>query len=118
MPRARGTDFSDASVDQVSVGNKLVVTNLESNKEETFVLLGAWDGDPDNQILSYLTPLGQAFLGKKQGEEAEFQIDNDTRRYRINTIERYTVAGPTVTEDDEETEETAPAEQAPASQAE
>jgi transcription elongation GreA/GreB family factor len=117
LTRARGTDFSDASVDQVSVGNKLVVTNLESNKEETFVLLGAWDGDPDNQILSYLTPLGQAFLGKKPGEEAEFQIDNDTRRYRINTIERHTVAGPTVTEDDEEAEETAPAEPAPASQA-
>ena len=104
-PDARaGTDFSDASVDQVSVGNKLVVTNLESNKEETFILLGAWDGDPDNQILSYLTPLGQAFLGKKPGEEAEFQIDNDTRRYRINTIERHTVAGPTVTEADDDEE--------------
>ena len=120
LTRARGTDFSDASVDQVSVGNKLVVTNLESNKEETFILLGAWDGDPDNQILSYLTPLGQAFLGKKPGEEAEFQIDNDTRRYRINTIERHTVAGPTVTEadDDEEIGEAAPAETAPAPQAE
>ena len=118
LTRARGTDFSDASVDQISVGNKLVVTNLESNKEETFVLLGAWDGDPDNQILSYLTPLGQAFLGKKPGDEAEFQIDNDTRRYRINTIERHTVAGPTVTEDDQEAEETTPAEPAPASQAE
>jgi transcription elongation GreA/GreB family factor len=101
LTNARGTDFSDASIDQVSVGNKLVVTNLESNQEETFILLGAWDGDPDNQVLSYLTPLGQAFLGKKPGEEAEFQIDNDTRRYRVNTIERHTVAGPTVSDDDE-----------------
>ena len=91
---------------------------ISSNKEETFVLLGAWDGDPDNQILSYLTPLGQAFLGKKPGEEAEFQIDNDTRRYRINTIERNTVAGPTVTEDDEEAEKLLRPEPAPASQAE
>ena len=99
LTNARGTDFSDASIDQVSVGNKLVVTNLESNQEETFILLGAWDGDPDNQILSYLTPLGQAFLGKKPGEEAEFQIDNDTRRYRVNAIERHTVAGPTVSDD-------------------
>ena len=101
LTNARGTDFSDASIDKVSVGNKLVVTNLESNQEETFILLGAWDGDPDNQILSYLTPLGQAFLGKKQGEEAVFQIDNDTRRYRVNSIERHTVAGPTVSDDDE-----------------
>ena len=89
-------------MNQVGIGNKLGVTNLDGNKEEIFILLGAWDGDPDNQILSYLTPLGQAFLGKNPGDEAEFQIDNDTRRYRINTIERHTVAGPTVTEEEPE----------------
>ena len=49
--------------------------------------------------MSYLTPLGQAFLGKKPGDEAEFEIDNNIRRYRVNTIERYTVAGPTVIEE-------------------
>ena len=99
LNRARGTDFSDASIDKVSVGNKLGVTNLESGIDEVFILLGAWDGDPEKQILSYLTPLGQAFLGKKPGDEAEFEIDNNIRRYRVNTIERYTVAGPTVIEE-------------------
>ena len=96
LTRARGTDFSDASVDKVSVGNKLGVTNLDSGKDEVFILLGAWDGDPEKFILSYLTPLGQAFLGKKPGEESEFEVDNNIRKYRVNTIERYTVAGPTV----------------------
>ena len=96
LTRARGTDFSDASVDKVSVGNKLEVTNLDSGKDEEFILLGAWDGDPEKSILSYLTPLGQAFLGKKPGEESEFEVDNNIRRYRVNTIERFTVAGPTV----------------------
>ena len=96
LTRARGTDFSDASVDKVSVGNKLGVTNLDSGKDEVFILLGAWDGDPEKSILSYLTPLGQAFLGKKPGEESEFEVDNNIRKYRVNTIERYTVAGPTV----------------------
>ena len=67
-----------------------------SGKDEVFILLGAWDGDPEKFILSYLTPLGQAFLGKKPGEESEFEVDNNIRKYRVNTIERYTVAGPTV----------------------
>ncbi len=99
LTRARGTDFSDASIDKVSVGNKLGVTNLGSGKDEVFILLGAWDGDPEKQILSYLTPLGQAFLGKKPSEEAEFEIDNNIRRYRVNSIERYIVAGPTANEE-------------------
>ncbi|HJN88831.1 MAG TPA: GreA/GreB family elongation factor, partial [Verrucomicrobiota bacterium] len=107
MTRARGTDFSDATIDAVTVGNKVSVTNLNSNKQETFIVLGAWDGDPDNHILSYLTPLGQAFLGKKPGEEAEFEVGHEAKRYRIESIERHTVAGPTTTTAYEEEETTA-----------
>ena len=105
LTRARGTDFSDAVTDQVTVGNKVSVTNLSTNKPEIFIVLGAWDGDPDNQILSYLTPLGQAFLGKKPGEEAVFEVDHEAKRYRIESIEQHTVAGPsTVTDEDDEAE--------------
>ncbi len=105
LTRARGTDFSDATTDQVTVGNKVSVTNLSTKKPETFIVLGAWDGDPDNQILSYLTPLGQAFLGKKPGEEAEFGVDHEAKRYRIESIEQYTVAGPTAVADEEDEDE-------------
>ena len=110
LTRARATDFSDATIDAVTVGNKVGVTNLITNKPETFILLGAWDGDPDNQILSYLTPLGQAFLAKKPGEEAEFEVDHEAKRYRIESIERYTVAGPSAVADEEDETEAQPAE--------
>ena len=101
LTRARATDFSDATIDQVTVGNKVDVTNLETNKQETFIVLGAWDGDPDNQILSYLTPLGQAFLGKKPGDEAKLEVDEESRRYRIESIEQHTVAGPSAVADED-----------------
>ena len=109
LTRARATDFSDATIDQVTVGNKVGVTNLETNKPETFTVLGAWDGDPDNQILSYLTPLGQAFLGRKPGEEAKLEFDDESRRYRIDTIEQHTVAGPSAAADEEAEVEVQPA---------
>ena len=109
LTRARATDFSDATIDQVTVGNKVGVTNLETNKPETFTVLGAWDGDPDNQILSYLTPLGQAFLGKKPGEEAKLEFDDESRCYRIDTIEQHTVAGPSAAADEEAEAEVQPA---------
>ena len=104
LSRARATDFSDATIDQVTVGNRVSVTNLETGKGEVFIILGAWDGDPDNQILSYLTPLGQSFLGKKPGEEAVFELDQESRRYRVESIERHTVSGPTQSADEEEDE--------------
>ena len=101
LTRARATDFSDATTDQVTVGNKVDVTNLETNKQESFIVLGAWDGDPDNQILSYLTPLGQAFLGKKPGDEAKLEVDEESRRYRIDSIEQHTVSGPSAVADED-----------------
>ena len=109
LTRARATDFSDATTDQVTVGNKVGVTNLETNKPETFIVLGAWDGDPDNQILSYLTPLGQAILGKKPGEETKLEVGDESRRYRIDTIEQHTVAGPSAAAHEEAEAEVQPA---------
>ena len=59
---------------------------------------------PSEFILSYLTPLGQALLGKKPGEDSEFEVDNNIRKYRVNTIERYTVDGPTVDHSESDSE--------------
>ena len=50
-----------------------------SKKQETYTILGAWDGDPDRHIISYQTAIGQALLGHKTGEtvtlpNGEFEI--------------------------------------------
>jgi len=86
LERARGTDFADADTGQVSIGTRVTVTNLESNAREEFILLGAWDGDPDSNILSYLTPLGQALLTHKPGDEVTLDFEGDNRRFRIESI--------------------------------
>lgn len=82
---ARGTDFSEAPDGVVGVGTSIEVTNLETKEKQKFLVLGAWDGDPDKGRLSYLTPLAQAFIGKKPGEEAEYSTEHATTRYRIES---------------------------------
>ncbi len=68
------------------------VTDLGSNSSETYTILGAWDGDPDKNILSYLTPLAQAMVGKKPGEQVEFEMDGTKKRFRVDNIEAVAVA--------------------------
>src|SRR6185436_18474965 len=85
--RARGTDFSAAKDDAVCMGTRVRVTDLEANHPETFSILGAWDSDPEKGVVSYLTPLAQALIGKKVGEEVEFDMDGTKKRYRIEAIE-------------------------------
>jgi len=87
LVRARGTDFSSAKDDAVSMGTRVCVTDLVSNHPDSFTILGAWDSDPDKGVVSYLTPLAQALISKKVGETVEFDMDGAHKRYRIERIE-------------------------------
>lgn len=86
LGRARGTDFSKASTEAVGPGTRVRVTDTASNAPETYDILGAWDGDPDKNILSYLTPLGQCLMNKKVGEIAEFEFEGVKKKLRVEEI--------------------------------
>src|SRR5258708_12005827 len=87
LTRARGTDFSNAKTDPVGIGTLVQAMNLETNHSQSFTILGAWDSDPDQGIISYLTPVGQSLLNHKVGDEVEFELHGAKRRHRIEKIE-------------------------------
>jgi transcription elongation factor GreA len=104
MMRARGMDFSNANTDVVNIGTVVRATNLESNQSESFTILGAWDSDPDQGIISYLTPIGQALLNRKVGDVVEFELHETKRRLRIESIEAAKITALPVNELSAETE--------------
>ncbi len=87
LGRARVTDFKEATVDQVSVGSIVEVST--GGKTSTYTILGAWDGDPDNNIISYKTALGGALLGKKAGDTVKVKTGTSDEDYKIISIGRY-----------------------------
>lgn len=94
LNRARGTDFSNPKTDVVSIGTIVHATDLNSGKLEKFTVLGAWDFDAAKGIISYLTPVGQALLNRKVGEEVEAEVDGAKHRHRIEKIEAYIPPAP------------------------
>jgi transcription elongation factor GreA len=98
MMRARGMDFSNPKTDAVNIGTVVNATDLATNQQETFTILGAWDSDPDKGIISYLTPIGQALLNRKVGDEVEFELHGTKRRHRIESIEAAKITTPVVSE--------------------
>jgi transcription elongation factor GreA len=98
MMRARGMDFSNPKTDAVNIGTVVGATDLATNQQEAFTILGAWDSDPDKGIISYLTPIGQALLNRKVGDEVEFELHGTKRRHRIESIEAAKIAAPVVNE--------------------
>lgn len=94
LVRARGTDFANPRTDVVSIGTVVQALDLDRSQSEAFTILGAWDFDVDKGIISYLTPVGQALLNKKVGDEVEFEVHGARHRHRIEKIEAYQPAAP------------------------
>jgi len=88
LAHARVTDFKDATIDQVSVGS-VVDLRDDAGGTTSYTLLGAWDSNPENQIISYKTPLGQALLSKKTGDRVKVKTGSAEHDYVITGIRRY-----------------------------
>ena len=80
---ARGTDFADTPTDVVGIGS---IVQLEGSEgRTTYTILGAWDSNPAENILSYKTPLAQALMGKKPGDSAKAAGQS----YKIVSLKRW-----------------------------
>jgi transcription elongation GreA/GreB family factor len=89
LVRARGTDFANTGTETVTIGSVVRASDLETNQTETFTILGAWDSDPDNGVISYLSPVAQALLNRKVGEQVEFELHEVRHHHRIESISAY-----------------------------
>lgn len=90
LGRAKGTDFSDPDTSVVSIGTVVTLETVGSGEQESYTLLGAWDGNPEKNIISYLTTLGQTVLGQKAGQVVEIPTEEGpTRKAKIVSIKPY-----------------------------
>lgn len=61
--------------------------NIE-NKDEEYTILGPWESDPDNNIISYMSPFGDAILDKKVGDTVKFTINEHNYDYTVKAINK------------------------------
>lgn len=89
LSRARVTDFTDANTDNVSIGSIVELKEGSSGKKQRYSILGAWDSDPNNDVLSYKTPLAQALLGKEPGATVTTKIGGNEEQWTVLSIARW-----------------------------
>ncbi|MFT6573625.1 MAG: transcription elongation GreA/GreB family factor [Akkermansiaceae bacterium] len=84
LERARPTDFKGAETSNVNIGT-LVKVALADGSERDLTMLGAWDAVPEENIISYLSVMGQALLAKTVGDEVKIH-DPETEELITVTI--------------------------------
>ena len=72
IERAMVFDPTTVVISRVSFGTVVTLKNNKENTEETYTILGPWESDPDNFVISYMSPFGNAILNRKVGEELTY----------------------------------------------
>lgn len=83
---ARIITKDDIIIDSVGIGMRVNLTDA-NGKTSQITILGPWDADPENSILSFQSKFVQAMLGKKVGETFMFKTD----QYTITDLNSYSV---------------------------
>jgi len=86
LERAQLFDPNSVNTSKVAFGTKVVLHNETAGKQEEFTILGPWESDPNNNIISYLSPFGNAILNKTAGEKFEFAINEERVFYLVERI--------------------------------
>ncbi len=72
---------------RVSFGTTVCLLNKDTKEKEKYTILGPFESDPDNGIISYLSPLGEKILNAKDGEELNIEVNEQNYHYVVESIE-------------------------------
>lgn len=75
-----------SGADQVQHGATVEVTDLGKDSTQTFKIVSPNDANPKQGLISATSPVAQALIGHRAGEEVEIPIPAGVRRLRIDAI--------------------------------
>jgi len=73
--------------DKVGFGTIVTLEDLLGKKEEVYTILGPWESNPSEGIISYLSPFGSIFVGKPVGSTLEFTINDRNYKFIIKSVQ-------------------------------
>ena len=88
LNRATLFDPTTITTSVVSFATEVTLHNNEMDRDEKYTILGPWESDIANNIISYMSPFGNAIMDKKVGETATYVVDGHEYSYVIKSIKK------------------------------
>ena len=86
LSRAEVIDVSSLKGGVVRFGATVGIIDEDTDKKTTYQIVGADEADIDSGLLSVISPLGRALIGKKKGDEAEVSTPGGHKFYEIVSV--------------------------------
>jgi len=79
-------DAAGDDVHDVRHGNTIEVTDLGKGDTQTFKIVSPNEANPKAGLISSTSPVAQALIGSRPGDEVEIEIPAGVRRLRVDSI--------------------------------
>jgi transcription elongation factor GreA len=79
-------DVSKIPTDRAAYGSTVVLFDLEKEEKVTFRLVTSEESDPDKGLISTVSPIGQALMGKEEGDEVKVKTPSGWRNFEVSRL--------------------------------
>jgi transcription elongation factor GreA len=76
-------NLSKIPTDKISYGSKVVLLDLDTDKEVTYKLVSSEESNVKEGLISTASPIGQSLMGHKEGDEVQIQTPGGVKNYEI-----------------------------------
>ena len=85
--KAEVIEVDKGSSDRAVFGNIVLLYDLKTDQEVKYQLLGPYESEPEKGILSVASPLGQALIGGRAGDEISVKTPGGIQEFEILEIQ-------------------------------
>jgi transcription elongation factor GreA len=88
LARARIIDRRHVKTKEVGIGSLVEIKKVGAGKKHSLRIVGPAEANPENQMISYESPVGRALMGQKVGDIAVVEAPAGEIKYRIISIKK------------------------------
>ena len=79
-------DISKLPTDRIAYGSTVTLFDLEKEEKVTYKLVTSEESDPDKGHISTVSPIGQALMGREEGDEVKVKTPTGVRNFEISWL--------------------------------
>ena len=83
LGKSRIVDPSELEHAKISFGSTVVMTDMDSDEELTYTIVGGCESNPDMGLISFASPLAKQLLGKEEGDEVKAKLPGGVTEFEI-----------------------------------
>ncbi len=86
LSEVESIDISKLPIDRVAYGSSIVLFDIEKEEKITYKLVTSEESDPENGLISTVSPIGQALMGKEEGDDVKVKTPMGWRNFEIHRL--------------------------------